>query len=101
MHVRICCHVGNYFVLLCILSSVLNQNLEAILNSALLSLEAASEAAFQAGQEELSMMGRDRCQYANTQLAMTQSVIKKAEQALASLQADSIRDTQTEKEDKK
>ncbi|XP_071490957.1 diablo IAP-binding mitochondrial protein-like [Diadema antillarum] len=72
------------------------QDLEAILNSALLALEAASEAAFQAGNEELAMMGRDRCHYANNQLAMTRAVIKQSEDALVRLQADAIREAETD-----
>nr|XP_054756913.1 diablo IAP-binding mitochondrial protein-like [Lytechinus pictus] len=75
------------------------QDLEAILNSALLTLEAASEAAFQAGNEELAMMGRDRCQYVNTQIALTRAVIQKAETALVKLQAETIKETKTEMED--
>ncbi|XP_030837394.1 diablo homolog, mitochondrial isoform X2 [Strongylocentrotus purpuratus] len=75
------------------------QALEAILNSALLTLEAASEAAFQSGNEELAMMGRDRCQYVNTQIALTTAVILKAEKVLAKFQADAIKETKTEKKE--
>ena len=69
------------------------------MNSALITLDAASEAAFQAGNEELAMMGRDRCQYANNQITMMKAVVQQAEKALVKLQADCIQETKTDEDD--